>query len=110
EAEIRGQRISVNVRARLDCFADCGPQCRAANVWNMGGFDAALAAVIAALDDAKHGGFASPASAFDRALAAILVHVLGEAADESFVSLNLTDHLEERAGLHGKTDAMIHEP
>lgn len=55
---------------------------------------------------------ANAARACNPRVSLVSVHIAGKtAADVGFVSLNLTAHLHlKRSGLHGKTDAMNHEP
>ena len=73
-------------------------------------FDPACRGFGATLDDAENSLFAGATSSPNLPRALVLVHVLGEAADEGFVRLNLAAHFNERSGLHGKADAVIHKP
>jgi hypothetical protein len=55
-------------------------------------------------------GLAHSASAFDDALAASDVHVAGFPADVSLVDLDVATDLATHFVLHGKTNAVQHEP
>ena len=70
----------------------------------------AAACLSGALDDTENRRLASAASAFDGALAAILVHVLRQSANERLVRLYLAAHFEKRASFHCQSNAMVHEP
>jgi hypothetical protein len=110
ESEIRLQRVSVNVRARLDGRPNLWGKRSTLHIGDVRGLDPTGVILGATLDNAENGFLARSASALDFPFANVTVHVLGKAANEGFVGLDLAAHLQERAGLHCKPDSVIHEP
>ena len=69
--------------------------------------------LAAALKNAKDDGLTLAASTLDCSLPPVSVHVASFAADEGFIYFDcatVTASLFEGTALHGKTDAMHHEP
>jgi hypothetical protein len=75
--------------------------------------DDSRANLTTTFQDSHNGGFILGASFSNPSLALVSVHVASSPANESFVHFNLaigTTKFQERTRLHGKTNAMEHEP
>jgi len=79
-------------------------------VWNNLGLHRAMTIGAVPFKQSHDGSFADGPASLDYLFPFGLVHVTGFAADESFVSLNLTGHPTEVAVLHRQADSMEHEP
>jgi len=66
--------------------------------------------VLPALQEAQYGGLVHAAGPTNHAVALGPMHELGLAADECLIGLDVPPHLRPGASLHGKPDAMEHEP
>ena len=110
KTEIGFERIGIDGCAWLDCCADFGSQRAALYVGNMRSLDATGLPFGSAFNNAKDCSLTGTASPLDLSLADVPMHVLGESTNERFIGFNLAAHLQKRAGLHCKPDAVIHEP
>jgi hypothetical protein len=110
QAEIGFEGIRVDFGAEFDSSANFRCQRAAFHVRDVRRLDAAGSIFGAALDDAENRFLAGTASSLDLPLADMPMHVLGEAANESFIGFDLAAHFEKRSSLHREPDAVIHEP
>lgn len=112
KARVAAVLIGVDFGTELDVLADVGSQRRAVNVRYNPSLDATLSIPVTALQHALNDSLVHAATSSDFLLSNVLVHILGNTTDKSFVGFNLPAAFEvlERAGLHGFTDSVKHEP
>ncbi len=102
------QVIRIESRTCLNVLADLSLKDMLATAGDDGGAD-----LPTTLKDAHDGDLVFGSGAGDATIADAQVHVAGLAADEGLVSLDLaavTADLQQRAVLHGETNAVKHEP
>ena len=103
---VRAKRIAIDSRSRFDMLRYFCVQGLAAHVRHN-----ARSHFAVALKQSHHSNFARSARTVNPTSTNRAVHVTRFATDESFVYFDVTGHLlHKRSGLHGKSDAVVHEP
>lgn len=112
EQDVGAVSIRIDFRATLYILADFGDKVSATGALHDLGPDAGVTIWPVPLQEAEHRGLTDGAGLLvaPDPNALLFVHVAGDATDESLVNLNNVVHLGKGFGLHGKPDAVEHEP
>lgn len=110
QSSIGPEFIGQDFGSGLDSGADLTLKCSLLSAGDNLGLDGAVPVWPMSFQEAKNSSLSHRATALDLSFSDVLVHEASTATDESLIYFDLPAHLLKRQALHGKPNAMVHEP